>query len=210
MDHSTMDHAHMDHSTMDHSGHAGHSMDHSGHLMQSNTDAPMINHSNHGHGSMDGMSMAFHFGCTETILIEQWSIDSVGGLLGSMVAIILMGALYEGLKYYREYLFWKTYNSLQYRAVSVPDKPVVNEDTSRVVHMVGEVIHKQPPTMLSAMHAYQTLLHILQVTVSFLLMLIFMTYNVWLCLAVVIGAAGGYFLFGWRKSVIVDVTEHCH
>lgn len=64
--------------------------------------------------------------------------------------------------------------------------------------------------MLSAMHVYQTLLHILQVTVSFLLMLIFMTYNVWLCLAVVLGAAGGYFLFGWRKSVIVDVTEHCH
>lgn len=75
----------------------------------------------------------FHFGYTEVILIEQWSIDSIWGLLGSMVAIIIMGALYEGLKYYREYLFWKTYNSLQYRAVSVPDKPVVNEDTSRVV-----------------------------------------------------------------------------
>lgn len=55
-----------------------------------------------------------------------------------MVAIIIMGALYEGLKYYREYLFWKTYNSLQYRAVSVPDKPVVNEDTSRVVQWVSE------------------------------------------------------------------------
>lgn len=66
------------------------------------------------------------------------------------------------------------------------------------------------PTMLSKMHIYQTVLHILQVTISFLLMLIFMTYNVWLCLAVVIGAAGGYFMFGWKKSVIVDVTEHCH
>lgn len=206
-----MDHSTMDHSTMDHSQHAGHSMDHhEHHLMAENTDVPM-DHSAHAHGSMEHMmSMAFHFGYTEVILFEQWSIDSIMGLIGSMVVIIIMGALYEGLKYYREYLFWKTYNSLQYRAVSVPDKPVVNEDTSRVVHMVGEVIHKQPPTMLSAMHFYQTLLHILQVTVSFLLMLIFMTYNVWLCLAVVIGAAGGYFLFGWRKSVIVDVTEHCH
>lgn len=37
-----------------------------------------------------------------------------------------------------------------------------------------------------------------------------MTYNVWLCVAVVAGAAVGYFLFGWKKSVIVDVTEHCH
>jgi len=37
-----------------------------------------------------------------------------------------------------------------------------------------------------------------------------MTYNVWLCLAVLFGATLGYFLFGWKKSVVVDVTEHCH
>lgn len=66
------------------------------------------------------------------------------------------------------------------------------------------------PSMLSINHLLQTLLHVLQVTLSFLLMLIFMTYNVWLCLMVVLGAAVGYFLFCWKKSVIVDVTEHCH
>jgi copper transporter 1 len=174
-------------------------------------------HGNHGdHGGDSGghmmMSMVFHFGCKETILFQSWDIDGVGGLLASMLVIILMGAFYEGLKYYREYLFWKTYSSLQYRAVSLPEKgPVVSatEDNTRV-HMVGEIVHKQPPSISSSMHAYQTLLHIIQVTLSFLLMLIFMTYNVWLCLAVVIGAAGGYFLFGWKKSVFVDVTEHCH
>lgn len=66
------------------------------------------------------------------------------------------------------------------------------------------------PKMTSFMHIYQTFLHVLQVTLSFLLMLVFMTYNVWLCLGVVVGAAIGYFLFGWKKSVIVDITEHCH
>lgn len=64
--------------------------------------------------------------------------------------------------------------------------------------------------MLSWMNLLQTVLHAIQVTVSFLLMLVFMTYNYWLCLAVVAGASTGYFLFGWKKSVIVDVTEHCH
>lgn len=64
--------------------------------------------------------------------------------------------------------------------------------------------------MMSAMHAFQTCLHIVQITLSYFLMLIFMTYNIWLCIAVVLGAAVGYFLFGWKKSVIVDVTEHCH
>lgn len=66
------------------------------------------------------------------------------------------------------------------------------------------------PKMTSLMHIYQTFLHVVQVTLSFLLMLIFMTYNVWLCLGVVFGAAVGYFMFGWKKSVIVDITEHCH
>lgn len=63
---------------------------------------------------------------------------------------------------------------------------------------------------MSLMHLYQSFLHLVQVTLSLMLMLIFMTYNSWLCLAVVFGAMVGYFLFGWKKSVVVDVTEHCH
>lgn len=56
------------------------------------------------------------------------------------------------------------------------------------------------------MHCWQTVLHILQMIVSYFLMLIFMTYNVWLCVAVALGAGAGYFCFGWKKSVVVDVT----
>ncbi|XP_055644491.1 high affinity copper uptake protein 1 isoform X2 [Toxorhynchites rutilus septentrionalis] len=241
-----MDHSeHHDYSqhNMNHSaGNGGHgiiheSMDHSPSETMIDNGGSHIGHGAHGdhvghggHGSMEGMvhhmmSMAFHGGCNETILFEQWKIDSPLGLLWSMLLIFIMAALYEGLKYYREHLFWKTYNALQYRPVTVSEKSSRNgtsgnnnediangggDDGTRVVHMVGEVIHKQPPTMISAMHLYQTFLHILQVTLSFLLMLIFMTYNTWLCVAVVSGAALGYFLFGWKKSVIVDVTEHCH
>lgn len=64
--------------------------------------------------------------------------------------------------------------------------------------------------MMSWMHTWQTVLHVVQVILSYLLMLIFMTYNVWLCLAVVLGAGAGYFFFGWKKSLVVDITEHCH
>lgn len=54
-----------------------------------------------------------------------------------MVVIFLFSALYEGLKYYREYLFWKTYNRLQYRAVTVAEKNVVvNEENPAVVRYV--------------------------------------------------------------------------
>ena len=49
-----------------------------------------------------------------------------------------------------------------------------------------------------------------QVTLAYLLMLIFMTYNTWLCGAVVVGAAVGYFLFGWRKTIVYEESDHCH
>jgi len=59
-------------------------------------------------------------------------------------------------------------------------------------------------------HFIQTLLHIIQIGISYLLMLIFMTYNVWLCLSVIAGAGLGYFLFGWMKTRLVDTNDHCH
>ena len=70
---------------MVHSGHGG--------------DTVMMSH------SMGGMAMYFHGGCNETILFEFWKIDSVGGLVGSMIGCILLAVIYEGLKFYREHLF---------------------------------------------------------------------------------------------------------
>lgn len=65
-------------------------------------------------------------------------------------------------------------------------------------------------SMISSSHLLQTLLHVLQVFISYCLMLVFMTYNVWLCIAVILGAGTGYFFFGWKRAVVVDVNEHCH
>ncbi|XP_066254661.1 high affinity copper uptake protein 1 isoform X2 [Euwallacea similis] len=191
-------HHHMveDHDMMNHQGHTVMPTDHSMHH-------DMGQHDSSGHSmghSMDMMNMWFQFSTSATVLFEPWHFTTVGGLIGSMIGIFIMAALYEGLKYYREFLFWKTYNSLQYRAVSLPDKASSVIEEPQVVQ----------PSMLSKIHFYQTFLHMIQMILSYFLMLIFMTYNVWLCIAVVLGAGVGYFLFGWKKSVIVDVTEHCH
>lgn len=64
--------------------------------------------------------------------------------------------------------------------------------------------------IISSSHFIQTILHVVQVFISYCLMLAFMTYNVWLCLAVILGAGAGYFMFGWKRAVVVDVNEHCH
>jgi len=60
-------------------------------------------------------------------------------------------------------------------------------------------------------HLVQTLLHFVQFTLGYMLMLIAMTFNVWLFVSVVFGVSLGYFVFNYRQSLSVDVTEEpCH
>ncbi|KAL4706830.1 hypothetical protein ACJJTC_010064 [Scirpophaga incertulas] len=83
-------------------------------------------HGIHGTSTHDGsshmMSMTFHGGYVETILFSWWNVSEFGQFVGSFFAIFLMALLYEGLKYYRKHLLWKTYTGLQYCAVAPPDK----------------------------------------------------------------------------------------
>ena len=64
--------------------------------------------------------------------------------------------------------------------------------------------------LLSIAHVMQTFLHILQMAMSYALMLIAMTFNTYLFLAVVLGAGLGHFLFGWSRSSVIDYNEPCH
>ena len=55
------------------------------------------------------MKMYFHGGYHEVILFDFWRISSVGGLIGSMIGCFLLGVLYEGLKFFREFLLRQEY-----------------------------------------------------------------------------------------------------
>lgn len=62
-------------------------------------------------------------------------------------------------------------------------------------------------------HILQSSLHVVRVGVAYLLMLVAMTFNGWLFLAVCIGAGIGYFVFGkCRKSFsdFVKQSDHCN
>ncbi|XP_063546088.1 high affinity copper uptake protein 1-like isoform X2 [Cydia strobilella] len=214
MDHSQHEHHHSGHEHMEHHdiNQADYKIMNEGinsTLRQAHGDHQGHDHASHG--SM--MAMTFHGGYAETILFSWWDVKEVGPFIGSFIAIFIMALLYEGLKYYRKHLLWKSYAGLQYCAVSPPDKGVQNicsPDEPQVIQPMPHALERNVPTMLSSAHAYQTVLHGLQVFISYMLMLVFMTYNTWLCVAVVMGSATGYFLFGWRESVVVDFTEHCH
>lgn len=54
--------------------------------------------------------------------------------------------------------------------------------------------------LFSRVHFFQTLLHVIQVVLGYFIMFIFMTFNYWLCIAVGVGTAVGYWLFAWEKT----------
>uniref|UniRef100_H3D6U6 Copper transport protein n=3 Tax=Tetraodon nigroviridis TaxID=99883 RepID=H3D6U6_TETNG len=188
----------MDHSNMDHSHHLSHPMatptsgghDHGG------------DGSSGGHGGHMGMAMTFYVGYHNVeLLFSGLVINSAGEMVAACIGVFLLAILYEGLKIGREVLLRRSQVNVRYNSMPLPgtDGTVLMETHKTV----GQ-------RMLSPAHFLQTFLHIIQVAVSYILMLVFMTYNVYLCIAVALGAGMGYFLFSWRKAVVVDITEHCH
>uniref|UniRef100_A0A3B1KJL4 Copper transport protein n=2 Tax=Astyanax mexicanus TaxID=7994 RepID=A0A3B1KJL4_ASTMX len=188
-----MAHLHHDHATMPPpmvtDPHAGHTTGHEG---------------SGGHEGHEGMmmKMTFYFGCKNVeLLFAGLVINTPGEMVGACIGVFLLAAFYEGLKIGREVLLRRNQVNVRYNSMPVPgaDGTVLMETHKTV----GQ-------RMLSLPHLFQTILHVIQVVVSYFLMLVFMTYNGYLCIAVAAGAGVGYFLFSWRKAVVVDITEHCH
>uniref|UniRef100_A0A3Q1JEZ9 Copper transport protein n=1 Tax=Anabas testudineus TaxID=64144 RepID=A0A3Q1JEZ9_ANATE len=207
-------------------------MDHSHH--QHNT-TPLPTSSGHGgggghdggHGGHMGMVMTFYLGYTNVeLLFSGLVINSPGEMVGACVGVFLLSVLYEGLKIGREVLLRRSQVNVRYNSMPLPgtDGTVLMETHKTVGSLIDSQEEADPPVgsksslsglsarqrMLSPAHFLQTLLHVIQVVVSYFLMLVFMTYNGYLCIAVAAGAGTGYFLFSWKKAVVVDITEHCH
>merc|ERR1719244_2017533 len=77
----------------------------------------------------DMMKMYFHGGYNEVILFDFWRISSVGGLIGSMIGCFLLGVLYEGLKFFREFMLRQEYRSSGYSNVNPTPESTIDEAT---------------------------------------------------------------------------------
>jgi len=166
-------------------------------LLEANKTVPHDHSAMMGHGTShnlhDGMIMSFHGGYDEVILFDFWNTKaSIPLFLLSCLALFILAALYEGLKLVREKLI---------------RRELLSRQSSNVLNNRSIPASSR---LFSHGHIIQTSLHMLQITVSYLLMLVFMTYNTWLCLSVVLGAGLGYFIFGLQRLTSIDVNEHCH
>ncbi|KAG7419408.1 Ctr copper transporter family-domain-containing protein [Fusarium sp. MPI-SDFR-AT-0072] len=179
-----MDHAHMDHSGMSHSG-----MDHGD--------------MDHGHGGgmkdMCSMNMLFTWDATNLcIVFRQWHVRSTTSLFFSLVAVIFLAVGYEALRslsrQYEEAL------DNRVRAAPSLDVPVTESTPILAGQSQGQADQRA--------HLIKAVLYGLQNFYAFMLMLIFMTYNGWVMIAVSLGAFLGYLFFGKRTSATKD--NACH
>lgn len=168
------------------------------------------------------MGMVFHFADSESILFTFWQTDSATSMAVSCFIVFLVAIFYEGLKFYRQWLLHRDRleggtderNSRRSRRRSRRRQTLETQIHDGLSHTSvlsavpgnGQTGDGTLRPWLKAMHLYQTILHMIHVFMAFMLMLIFMTFNVWLCAAVVLGAGLGYFIFFVKSS---GVTDHC-
>ncbi|KAL5494224.1 hypothetical protein EMCRGX_G015513 [Ephydatia muelleri] len=153
------------------------------------------------------MQMTFYFGYDFTLLFNDWTIKTKGGklstseLVGAIAAVFFLGVFLEGIKVLKE---WLSYLTMKY---------------SKLAHFHSgyKQLDSIPPVskaFVFVLHALQALLQLLQVSLGYLLMLVVMTYNGWMFLAVVFGTSVGYLALGWLRYVYDTTTpasvHDCH
>ncbi|KAI8507799.1 hypothetical protein Bbelb_140390 [Branchiostoma belcheri] len=137
------------------------------------------------------MPMSFYWSNQAVILFDGWSVQDATGMAFSVVAIICFGALFEGLK---RLVGWvgKGKGLWVDRETRDTSDPEAEESTP--------LLRSPPDVALTRRrklryHLAQSLLHVLHVVGAYCLMLVVMTYNGWLAIAVFLGAGIGYLVF---------------
>ncbi|KAK6470972.1 putative low affinity copper uptake protein 2 isoform X1 [Huso huso] len=139
------------------------------------------------------MMMSMHFTASSrvTLLFEFWDVNGPAGMVVSVLVVLLMTVFYELLK------IWKV--SLDSR--SKPPSLLDSSSRTTLVETVSESSVPPAPPQHSfsnkrwfLFHVLQTAIHVVQVVLSYMLMLCIMSYSVWIFLGVVLGSAIGYFV----------------
>ncbi|EFY85823.1 CTR2 long splice variant [Metarhizium acridum CQMa 102] len=164
-----------------------------------------MDHGDMGHGDHGGMedmcsmSMLFTWDTTNLcIVFRQWHIRSTPGLIFSLVAVVLLAMGYEALRA----LSRRFEASVDRRMSALPR----DEQDAEITPLLAP--GSSHPNIGKQGHLIKAVFYGVQTFYAFMLMLIFMTYNGWVMLAVSLGAFLGYLFFGHCTSATKD--NACH
>ncbi|KAJ3489136.1 hypothetical protein NLI96_g2336 [Meripilus lineatus] len=134
------------------------------------------------------------------IVFRSWHVANTTQFVFSCFAIVLLGVFYEWLRVAQKKLDVKIAATLSAQGkgkgtVSGRASPEIDSEEAGL--LTGSRVRKdRPGTPLPPWpRTSRALLYGLQVFLSFFLMLVFMTYNAYLILATVVGAAIGHYVF---------------
>ncbi|KAH7727152.1 Protein F31E8.4 [Aphelenchoides avenae] len=152
--------------------------------LPSQMSAAVPNHINH----------FLHFGEREYILMSFWKSGTAFGMVGSVLIIALISILHEavlGLRYFldRECLYEQLERQSRESLHRTRSESSLGSSIS-----VGK-LKKEFKKVFTKQRTVQALLYAAQWLLFYVLILVIVTFNVWLILAVVFGKAIGYFIF---------------
>ncbi|XP_068190126.1 protein SLC31A2 [Antennarius striatus] len=145
------------------------------------------------------MSMTFGVSSSVTLLFDFWEVHGPAGMVLSVAVVLLLSVFYELLKVWRVHLGRRSHMP---KPPSYSPTPPVHADSCTTLNSPSESsltpieAHLPDPNTRSSLlqHAVQALLHMLQVTLAYMLMLCVMTYNTWIFLGVIVGSCLGFFI----------------
>ncbi|XP_054440487.1 protein SLC31A2 [Pteronotus mesoamericanus] len=131
--------------------------------------------------------MHFIFSDKAVLLFDFWSVHSPAGMALSVLVILLLAVLYESIKFGK---VWLLYRALVNMSPSRSEFEATHQDSSS---------SESPPVSRPRLRWFlsqfgQSLIHVVQVVIGYFIMLAVMSYNAWIFLGVVLGAAMGYYL----------------
>ncbi|KAF7594496.1 hypothetical protein BBP40_009129 [Aspergillus hancockii] len=178
-----------------------------------------------GHGDMDmggqcNMNMLFTWSSKDLcIIFHQWRVTGPFSLLVSLVVIVLLTAGYEGVRQ-----LTRRYEAAQEKRLSAFATPTIGDNESAGGAAQANIPsgHAPPCDASSPLlvgrdnrraveqrgKLIMAALYAVQVFYSFFIMLLFMTYNGLVMIAVAVGAFVGYLVFGENLSASKSVACH--
>ncbi|XP_035463226.1 probable low affinity copper uptake protein 2 isoform X1 [Scophthalmus maximus] len=144
------------------------------------------------------MSMTFEVSSSVTLLFDFWNVRGPGGMLLSVLVVFLLTVLYEALKVWRVNLGGRLKPAEPYAAPTFLHSECISTLERSFSESSVTPIASQPSASNTRdswlLHGLQTVLHMIQVTLGYMLMLCVMSYNVWIFLGVIVGSALGFFI----------------
>lgn len=142
--------------------------------------------------------MFFHVGIYDYILFKEWVPQTLGTYFASLFVVFIMSILGEGL----ESPIGSIFTPLGFRALKQRIETKFNDEIR--LHLLKSdttslmPYHPQRAPFIARIEFARGLLRIVEVFIHYFLMLIAMTFNVGLFLAVIVGAGVGKYM--WPKN----------